>query len=219
MNIPERFSLETELLRYSNQTEWILGADEVGRGAFAGPIVAACCAVPRAGPYHPDVRDSKALSAKVRRELFRWILRNHKVLIRSRSSSEIDRWGVGICNQMILQEAVMECQARLPSAESCFVFIDGNLRLRFPKELQIECVVKGDQKSYAIACASIVAKHIRDYYMRRMSRWLGQYGFDQNNGYGTSDHIQAIKTYGLSAIHRKSFCQNIFLLRELPFPT
>jgi ribonuclease HII len=186
---------------------YIAGVDEVGRGPLAGPIVAA--AVILKLNYEDDhdlilkIKDSKKLSEKMREELN--IVIKEKALsysIFEISNDEIDSKGIAWCNNEALRLAVMGL-----SIEPALVLSDGyaikncNIENKF--------IIKGDVKSASIACASIIAKVYRDNLMKDYSNTYPQYGFDKNSGYGTKDHIEAIKRYGYTKIHRTSFLKNI----------
>lgn len=202
------FRLESELFKNQSKTSLILGVDEVGRGALAGPIVAACVSVRATDDMHPDVRDSKQCTAHERAELYRWIRNNHSVTLTALSASDIDRWGISYCNQEVMRRAIFR-QSIKGEGSILATLIDGNLKFHIPDMFKAQWVVKGDSKSYAIGCASIVAKHVRDYVMTRIERHFPQYGLAEHKGYGTLSHLSSLKADGLSPVHRKSFCESI----------
>ena len=172
------------------------GIDEAGRGPLAGPVVAACCIL------DPEVKilgldDSKKLSEKKREELFGEIKEKAKAYaICAVSPEEIDEINILEATKKAMQEAAAQVPANV-------FLIDAvkDLGLR-GKEIAI---IKGDATSYAIAAASIVAKVTRDREMRIMAERYPQYGFMRNKGYGTKEHIEALKKYGPCPIHRRSF--------------
>ncbi|WP_411682978.1 ribonuclease HII [Clostridium thailandense] len=186
---------------------YVAGVDEVGRGPLAGPIAAA--AVVLKLNYEKDeeiilgVKDSKKLSAK-NRELLSKLIKEKAVSynIALLNSSEIDNRGIAWCNNEVLRRAVLGLKVA-PD----IVLSDGYA----VKNLNIhnEFIIKGDAKSASIACASIIAKVYRDNLMREYSNMYTHYGFENNAGYGTEEHIQAIKKFGTCRIHRMSFLKNI----------
>lgn len=186
----------------------VAGADEVGRGAIAGPIVTA------AVTWNPQklndiikgqsiteiykINDSKKLSEKNRILLSEFIIKNaDQFSIVEIDNNEIDTYGVGEINKKALQDA---CQ-NIKNIE--YALID---YFKINLEIPVLSITKGDQKSLSIASASIIAKVYRDNLMKeKYHKIYPQYGFDKNVGYGTKTHMQAIKTFGLTPIHRKSY--------------
>lgn len=188
---------------------FIAGVDEVGRGPLAGPIVAASVILDL--NYKEDkelllgIKDSKKLSPKQREELSEII--KAKAAFYSISQLEntmIDSKGIAWCNNEIFRIAIASLRMQ-PN----LVLSDG-----YPiKNINIEnnFVIKGDEKSASIACASIIAKVYRDNLMKDYSKIYPNYGFHENMGYGTKEHIEAIKKYGPCEIHRRCFLNNILL--------
>ncbi len=183
------------------------GVDEVGRGPLAGPIAAG--AVVLNLNYNEDrelilgIKDSKKLTPKRRCELAKAI--KEKALaynIAVINNIEIDKRGISWCNNEVLKRAVKGL--KLPVS---MVLSDGYA----VKNLSTnnEFVIKGDAKSASIAAASIIAKVYRDSLMEEYSHLYTNYKFEQNSGYGTKDHIESIKKYGICKIHRVSFLKNI----------
>lgn len=176
----------------------IAGVDEVGRGCLAGPVVAAAVILDPNRPIK-GLRDSKKLSAKKRDELAQEI--KEKALAWS-----VAAMGPEVIDKInILQathEAMRAAVEKLP-VEPDFVQVDGN---KLPKWKWLsEAVVKGDDKVEWISAASIIAKTTRDAYMCKMAELYPQYGFEHHVGYGTAEHIKALKAYGPTPIHRKTF--------------
>lgn len=192
--------------RTLNPTGYLAGADEVGRGPLAGPIVAAAVILDLKKLDKEmilEINDSKKLSVKKREELSQ-IIKERAICfnIAVLDNKEIDLRGVGVCNQQVLKAAV-EGLKTYPD----FVISDG-----YPiKTLNIDntYAVKGDSKSASIACASIVAKVYRDNLMKDYAETYPQYHFESNAGYGSKIHLEALKQYGPSPIHRMSFLKNI----------
>ncbi|MBN1164196.1 MAG: ribonuclease HII [Candidatus Krumholzibacteriota bacterium] len=176
----------------------LAGVDEAGRGALAGPVVAAAV-ICEPGPGLERVTDSKLLSEPVREELFEVIRENSSAYaIGIVESDEIDRINILQATLKAMSEAV-EGLSITPS----LVLIDGPRRPRL--DCPCEAVTGGDRKSFAIAAASIVAKVTRDRIMREKNGHFPGYGFHRNKGYGTREHRQTIARKGRSAYHRLSF--------------
>lgn len=179
------------------------GVDEVGRGCLAGAVVAAAVVFERG--YEPKgilqkVNDSKQLAPALREELADAIKQSAQCYaIAEVSPSEIDRLNIFNATMQAMNRAV-ESLAPLPD----FLLIDGN---HFKPVLPIafETVVKGDSKVFSIAAASILAKDYRDKLMKLLDADYPQYGFANHVGYATREHIDAIRRYGRSPIHRQSF--------------
>nr|WP_242954392.1 ribonuclease HII [Clostridium oryzae] len=185
----------------------IAGIDEVGRGPLAGPIVAA--AVILKEPISDDdiilgLNDSKKLSPEKRELLEKQII--EKALsfsIALRENTEIDDKGIAVCNNEIFIDA---CEGLKVTPD--LVLTDGYPIRDYDKVKNIH-VIKGDTKSAAIAAASIIAKVYRDRLMHQYSNVYTEYAFESNVGYGSKGHIQAIKKYGVTPIHRRSFLTGI----------
>lgn len=178
---------------------YVVGVDEVGRGPLAGPVTV-CAYVFEKNTLPLGVKDSKKLSDKKRRELFEYLIDNAKEYsIVEKSPEVIDEINILEATKLAMKEAVMKLSV-VPE----IVLVDA-LTLDIPyKQLNI---VKGDSKSISIAAASIIAKVTRDNKMIEYSKEFVEYGFENNKGYGTKEHINAIKEIGISKIHRKSFCK------------
>lgn len=179
------------------------GIDEAGRGPLAGPVAAACVSM-SPDALVPGVDDSKKLSEKRREELYDRILEKAlyaKVELVPRET--IDRIN-------ILEATKLAMERSAAGAIGCRFLIDAVEGLRLPGEST--SIIKGDAKCHVIAAASIVAKVTRDRYMRKLDEEYPQYGFAKHKGYGTAEHIAAIRKYGPCPEHRLSFLRNI--LRE-----
>lgn len=178
----------------------IAGVDEVGRGPLAGPVVAACVIIPEKSlPWLSSIRDSKKLSSKSRVELS-GLIKDHCIW----SIAECD---VDIIDSINILQATMK--AMTDAVKSCsvqpdYVYIDGN---RLPQDLPCdgEYVIKGDDKIVEIAAASIIAKVHRDKIMEQYANEFHEYGWQNNSGYGTRKHIEAIQKHGVTIHHRRSF--------------
>lgn len=177
---------------------YICGVDEAGRGSLAGPVVAAAVILDRRKSWR-GVKDSKLLSPHVRKKFFKKII------------GESLSWGVGVTDarqidDMNILNATMLAMKRaiLSLGEKPhFILIDavGLSSLSYPSL----SIVRGDQLSYSIAAASIIAKVYRDALMMRLHDHFPQYNFLQNKGYGTSEHRKALRSYGPCKMHRFSF--------------
>lgn len=176
----------------------IAGVDEAGRGPLAGPVCVASVILPE-GAYFEKINDSKKLTDRVKDKLYDEIkeiaVAYNIVLI---SHEEIDRLNILYATFKGMCDAVDGL-----SVKPDFVLIDGN-RIK-GMELPYECVVKGDSKSISIAAASILAKVTRDRYMMELDGKYPEYNFKKHKGYPTKDHYEALKKYGASEVHRKSF--------------
>ena len=186
---------------------YISGADEVGRGPLAGPICAASVILKLDSHQDKDmilgINDSKKLSPKQREELSikikeRSICYNITVI----QHDMIDLKGISWCNNEVLKKAVLNGEL-LPQLALSDGFAIKSL------SIDNKFFIKGDSKSASIACASIIAKVYRDKIMAEYSKIYPEYGFDRNSGYGTKEHIEAIKKYGPCKIHRRSFITKI----------
>lgn len=176
----------------------IAGVDEVGRGCLAGPVVVAAVILDPNRPIK-GLRDSKKLSAKKRDELAQEI--KEKALAWS-----VAAMGPEVIDKINILQATLEAMKaaveKLP-VEPDFVQVDGN---KLPKWKWLsEAIVKGDDKVEWISAASIIAKTTRDAYMCKIAKLYPQYGFEHHVGYGTAEHLKALKAYGPTPIHRKTF--------------
>ncbi|MBR3235534.1 MAG: ribonuclease HII [Atopobiaceae bacterium] len=177
-----------------------LGVDEVGRGSIAGPLTVCAVALPQE-PIIWGLNDSKQLTP-VRREALAARIAEHAIAIGIAhiEPASIDATGMAIAIRMGMAQAI-EAAGIEPDA----VLIDGNPVHVHPREVTL---VKGDARVACIAAASIVAKVTRDAMMVAYAEDYPEYHFDSCKGYGSKEHIEAIRTYGLSPLHRVSFCGN-----------
>jgi ribonuclease HII len=181
----------------------IAGVDEVGRGSWAGPVVAAAVVLPLEWPdlcrALDGVRDSKQLSAERREELFQAILSLSSAIgIGWSTHHVVDRMGIAAANRRAMERAVARLSVR-PDALLLDYF-------ELPScSLPQRSVPQGDARSLSIACASIVAKVVRDRWMQKCDARFPGYGFGQHKGYGTPQHRAALEEQGPSPLHRLSF--------------
>ena len=176
----------------------IAGVDEAGRGCLAGPVVAAAVVV-EPDRAVPGVDDSKALKADQRRRLAAAIRRAHPVsAVAAVSPQDIDRLNILEATRRAMSRAIGELR---PAPDMVLIDAVALADLRLPSL----SVVRGDQISYAVACASILAKHERDRMMVELDRRYPQYGFAANKGYGAPQHRRALAEFGPSTVHRLTF--------------
>lgn len=190
--------LEYERQLLESGFNYICGVDEVGRGPLAGPVVCAAVIMPLDNLLE-GVDDSKKLAAKKREILSENIL-NRAIAchICAVEPQIIDEINILQATRLCMKNAVEGLNIK-PD----FVLTDGNMTLDI--SIPQKSVVKGDALSYSIGAASIVAKVYRDNLMKEYAKVYPQYGFETNVGYGSKKHIQAIKDFGLTPIHRRSF--------------
>lgn len=194
--VNEMWAIENE--KKAQGYRLIAGVDEAGRGPLAGPVCVASVILPD-GVYLEKINDSKKLTDKVKDKLYDEIkeiaVAYSIVLV---SHEEIDRLNILYATFKGMCDAVDGL-----SVKPDYVLIDGN-KIK-GMELPHECVVKGDSKSISIAAASILAKVTRDRYMMELDEKYPEYNFKKHKGYPTKDHYEALKKYGASEVHRKSF--------------
>ena len=198
----ERLKQMREFEREYEHLGYICGIDEVGRGPFAGPVVAGAVILP------PDceilyVNDSKQLSEKMREQLYDEIMEKAvSVAVGYASPQRIDEINILQATYEAMREAVSKLAVTPQILLNDAVTIPQLTITQVP-------IIKGDAKSISIAAASIVAKVTRDRLMREYDKIMPEYGFASNKGYGSKEHIEAIKKYGPTPIHRRSFIHNV----------
>jgi ribonuclease HII len=191
-------SLEIELSLWAKGIRTIAGIDEAGRGPLAGPVVAAAVVFP-SGTIIKGVEDSKKLTEKKREELFPMIKDQAlSVGIGIVSHEVIDRINILQATILAMHKAIDEL-----TVKPDFVIVDGNSFRHDTYSFQN--IIDGDEKSFTIAAASIIAKVTRDRLMAEYSVRFPLYGFARHKGYGTKQHLDAIRQHGLCEIHRRSF--------------
>lgn len=177
------------------------GTDEAGRGCLAGPVTAAAVTLPK--NFNNDVlNDSKQLS-ETKRTLLRPILENEAVSfsVCHVFQDEIDEINILNASFLAMHRAIEKLR---PSPD--FIIVDGNRFKPYP-DIDHECIIKGDGKYMSIAAASVLAKTYRDEYMAKIHEEFPMYNWKKNKGYPTKEHREAIKKYGITKYHRKSFRQ------------
>ena len=195
------FNIEKSL----NLNGLIAGFDEAGRGPWCGPVVAACVCWPDL--QIPEelanaINDSKKLTAKKREALFPKIMASNAIVgVGQASAEEIDDMNILQASFLAMHRALDE--VRVKGYNPIFGLIDGN---RLPAwDIPCQAVIGGDGKSLSIGAASIIAKVVRDRLMADLAKEFPAYGWERNAGYGTAEHIQALKEYGPTIHHRKSY--------------
>lgn len=193
LNIPKKL----------NHLKSICGIDEVGRGALAGPLVAASVILPK--NFKSElVRDSKKISEKRREKAFKEIM--EKAVDWSVSFVEpkkVDELNVQIATYKAMNDSLSKLKIKPKH-----ILVDGNV---FENETDIPhtCIIKGDDKYYSIAAASIIAKVTRDNFMKELHKEHPKYGWENNKGYGSEIHRDLIKEVGITKHHRKTFLKKI----------
>ncbi len=178
------------------------GVDEAGRGPLAGPVVAACV-IMKSDSLILGMNDSKKIKETVREELYEKVIQDSISFgIGIASSEEIDRYNILQATFLAMKRAMQEMK-QVPD----LVLVDGNQEIS-NCSIRQETVIHGDSICYSIACASILAKMYRDRIMRDYDRIYPEFDFLSNKGYGTSHHYDALRTYGVTPIHRKSFLKS-----------
>ena len=189
----------------------IIGIDEAGRGPLAGPVVASAVAL-RESKFQHKICDSKKISASQREKAFREIFEKAYVGIGMANESVIDASNILQATYYAMSQAVTHLIEKLPSAlksfkdfeDRIYLLIDGN---SFKSDLpySYKTIIRGDDSCLSVACASIIAKVTRDRILNTYDQIFPQYGFKRHKGYPTKEHKAAIKKFGLSFIHRRTF--------------
>ena len=176
----------------------LAGVDEVGRGSLIGPVYAAAIILNKSIDSKL-LKDSKSLSKGQREELFSYIKKNSVWAIGQSSIKEIEKINILQASLLAMKRAILKLKKK-----PTLVLIDGN-KLPILNDYKLKYVIKGDQKIPCISAASIVAKVSRDRFITTLSKKLKNYGWDTNSGYGTKEHLRAIKKFGITKYHRKTF--------------
>ena len=203
------------------KTPITIGIDEVGRGALAGPVTVAVLALPQKSNIKNQIsklrfknkrlflKDSKGLTSAQREIIFKFLKREKiPYAVAGVSPKIIDKINISQAANLAAGRAFQKLTTDNRQIKNCEIFLDGGLYLpenNKIKNLKPKTVVKGDEKIPAIALASIAAKVTRDRYMKKLHKKYPHYDFINNVGYGAKKHITAVKKYGRSLVHRKSF--------------
>ena len=193
---------------------YLIGIDEAGRGALAGPVVVAAVAIPPGFKYRikglPKLKDSKQLSSS-QRELWYHYIFNAKGVFAHASRAyqgQIDQKNVTRSANIVASRAAegvaLDIGKRLKSFK---ILLDGGLYLggATHRDIKASTLIRGDERIVAIKLASIAAKVIRDRYMRKLALRYPEYGFEVHKGYGTKRHFRALKKFGISEVHRLTY--------------
>jgi ribonuclease HII len=200
------------------ELDYIIGIDEAGRGTLAGPVVATAIALSldivdneiwQIAPFK-YTKDSKKVTLARRQAIYDSIQNKYEIGLGVISANTIDTINILEASKLAWLEALDQCLLKLPLEAKIGVVIDGNT-LPTGIEYPHQAVIKGDNKHLSIALASIYAKVHRDNLMSVYHTQYPNHNFAKHKGYGTKDHMETIKKYGLSDIHRVSFCKNILL--------
>ena len=178
--------------------KFVAGVDEVGRGSLIGPVYAAAVILNKSA-NKKILKDSKTLTKTNREILSKYIKRNSVWSIGKASVKEIEKINILQASLLAMKRAIKKLKKK-PS----LVFIDGNILPKI-KNYKLKSVIKGDQKNPSISAASIIAKVARDKMITNLSRKFKGYNWDKNYGYGTKQHLKAIKNLGITNQHRKNF--------------
>lgn len=195
-----------------SKARYIIGIDEVGRGALAGPV--AVCATLISASYNlrqlkkmPRLRDSKKMSEAHRKKWAKFARGKpgvaHEIIFKDHKT--VDQLNISRAANLAAQEALNNLIKKYRISTGT-VFLDAGLRVGVPSGFSVKSIVHGDDKIPAISLASVLAKTERDTFMRALHFAYPRYGFMTNVGYGTKKHIRAIKRHGFSTVHRLSFC-------------
>ena len=176
----------------------IAGVDEVGRGSLIGPVYAAAVILNKTIDQKL-LKDSKSIPKLKREALYLYIKKNSIWAIGQASVKEIEKINILHASLLAMKRAIIKLKKK-PS----LVLIDGN-KIPDLKNYNLEYIIKGDQKIPSISAASIVAKVSRDKFITKLSKQFSNYGWNTNSGYGTKEHLKAIKKFGITKYHRKTF--------------
>jgi ribonuclease HII len=181
-------------LKFGNN---IIGVDEVGRGCLAGPVFAAAIRLDQDN-FLKEINDSKKLSILQRMKIFKELTKKCEYSIGIASVKEIEKFNILQSSLLAMNRALKKINIK-----DHIILVDGNFSP--DKNKNIKTIVKGDQKCVSIAAASIIAKVSRDLFMAKLSIKFPNYNWEKNCGYGTKKHLEAIKKFGITEHHRKTF--------------
>lgn len=180
----------------------VVGLDEAGRGPLAGVVVACALCLKKDLPF--PTRDSKSLSASMREEIFSWLRTGAIFGVGLADNEEIDKFNILEATFLAFNRAIKKLLEKSPRLIKAKFIVDGNC-FRSELKLNYTCKPRADSQIKEVACASIVAKVVRDYLMSSLDFLYPQWNFSQHKGYPTSEHFSLIKKYALTPFHRRSF--------------
>ena len=199
MGRPKKNKKKSRRFKYYNLMKIIIaGVDEVGRGSLVGPVYAAAVILKKS-INTKLLKDSKSISSSKRKVLFSYIKKNSIWAIGKASLKEIEQLNILNASLLAMKRAIKKLKKK-PS----LVLIDGN-KLPNMKNYKLKSIIKGDQKIPSISAASIIAKVTRDRMISDLGKKFKDYNWQKNFGYGTSQHLKAIKILGITKHHRKTF--------------
>ncbi len=222
-NFRPNLKLEIDNLRNKNCSS-LIGVDEVGRGSWAGPIVACSCWIdPKRFKDLPNnINDSKKLSENQRNEVYKKIKDLTIFGVSIATNDEIERYGLSLSNSLAIKRSLfslLNCRLLNLNSKRFSVYVDGkyvpdfnllNKKSKLPDAIplpphSIQSLIRGDQKVLSISLASIIAKVTRDTIMKQYDQFYPEYKFRFNKGYGTKEHNYILQKMGMCDIHRKNF--------------
>ncbi|MBP9758933.1 ribonuclease HII [Candidatus Dojkabacteria bacterium] len=190
-----------EDLLFDQGYDLIVGIDEVGRGAWAGPLYLCAYIYSKSEKWVEGIKDSKLLS-KTKRELLISKFNKECFVLKIILNTEIDELGLGYAMNKALKELILEIKDRYKERNT-IIIVDGYFKGDWGDSVVFEA--KADRNIYSVACASVIAKVLRDNEMLSLSKSYPEYSFELNVGYGTQKHIEALEKHGSCEIHRKSY--------------
>lgn len=182
-----------------------VGIDEAGRGALAGPVVAAACVLPLGANIPVGIHDSKQMSPAERDASYEWIIEHCLCGVGIVDNRVIDRIGILAATEQAMQEAVAQIAK---FSRDLYLLVDG--RDAFWFDHPHSSIVRGDESEPAISAASIVAKVTRDRHMVELDSKFANYGFAQHKGYGTPEHYKSIEKHSACPLHRVTFLRKFY---------
>ncbi|MBU1122271.1 MAG: ribonuclease HII [Candidatus Omnitrophota bacterium] len=180
----------------------IVGIDEAGRGPLAGVVVGCALYLRKLPPF--VVKDSKELSPLVREKIVPWLCEHASFSVGIATSEEIDKINILQATFLTFNRAIKGLLAKEPSLRKATFIVDGNL-FRTKLDIKYICMEKADKKIKEVSCASIMAKVVRDYFMKLVDFLYPQWEFSQHKGYPTQRHMALLNEYPLTPFHRRSF--------------
>jgi ribonuclease HII len=191
----------------------IVGIDEAGRGALAGPVVAGACVLTERLEGNPLIRDSKQLSEQEREEAFAWITAHCTYGVGIAEAALVDAEGILGATERAMQQAVADVAKRVSPT---YLLVDG--RDKFWFDYSHSSIVRGDVSEPCISAASIVAKVTRDRLLCDLAKEHPLFGFEIHKGYGTPEHLSRIRAHGVSPLHRRTFLTRLLPVAVTPPP-